>query len=103
MGPSQPESSQLVDISEEKMKLLYDAFTEPEPHYAQMIKADKLHPIEVYPKEENHHPLADLGREGRRASRGKGNKVTVKVVEVRSTITPTSVEVNEGDVVTFAI
>ena len=40
------------------MKLLYDAFTEPEPHYAQMIKADKLHPIEVYPKEENKHPLA---------------------------------------------
>ena len=40
------------------MKLLYDAFTEPEPHYAQIIKADKLHPIEVYPKEENKHPLA---------------------------------------------
>ena len=32
------------------MKLLYDAFTEPEPHYAQIIKADKLHPIEVYPR-----------------------------------------------------
>ena len=58
VGPSQPESSQLVDISEEKMKLLYDAFTEPEPHYAQIIKADKLHPIEVYPKEENKNPLA---------------------------------------------
>ncbi|MBI5464575.1 MAG: Sec-dependent nitrous-oxide reductase, partial [Ignavibacteriales bacterium] len=28
VGPSQPESSQLVDISGEKMKLLYDAFTE---------------------------------------------------------------------------
>ena len=66
VGPSQPESSQLVDITEEKMKLLYDAFTEPEPHYAQIIKADKLKPIEVYPKEENKHPLGDLGRQGRR-------------------------------------
>ena len=66
VGPSQPESSQLVDISDEKMKLLYDAFTEPEPHYAQMIKADKLKPIEVYPKEENKHPLRHLGRQGRR-------------------------------------
>ena len=32
-----------------------------------------------------------------------GNKVIVKVVEVRSTITPTSIEVNEGDEVTVAI
>jgi nitrous-oxide reductase len=102
VGPSQPESSQLVDISEEKMKLIYDAFTEPEPHYAQIIKADKLHPIEFYPKEENHHPLAvwDVNQAG--VTRN-GNKVTVKVVAVRSSFTPTSVEVNEGDIVTIAI
>src|SRR3972149_6663290 len=58
VGPSQPESSQLLDITEEKMKLLYDAFTEPEPHYAQIIKADKIHPIEVYLKEESKHQMA---------------------------------------------
>jgi nitrous-oxide reductase len=102
VGPSQPESSQLVDISEEKMKLIYDAFTEPEPHYAQMIKADKLHPIEVYPKEENKHPLAIWDVKDAGVTR-QGNKVIVKAVEVRSTITPTSVEVNEGDIVTFAL
>ena len=102
VGPSQPESSQLVDISGEKMKLLYDAFTEPEPHYAQIIKADKLHPIEIYPKEENKHPLAIWDVKDAGVTR-QGNKVTVKVVEVRSTITPTSVEVNEGDDVTVAI
>jgi nitrous-oxide reductase len=102
VGPSQPESSQLVDISEEKMKLLYDAFTEPEPHYAQMIKADKIKPIEVYPKEENHHPLAIWDVKDAGVTR-QGNKVTVKAVEVRSTITPTSIEVNEGDIVTVAI
>ncbi|HEX7779548.1 MAG TPA: Sec-dependent nitrous-oxide reductase, partial [Vicinamibacterales bacterium] len=102
VGPSQPESSQLVDITEEKMKLLYDAFTEPEPHYAQIIKADKLHPIEVYPKEENKHPLAvwDVKQAG--VTR-QGNKVTVKMVAVRSTLTPTEFEVQEGDVVTVAI
>jgi nitrous-oxide reductase len=102
VGPSQPESSQLVDISEEKMKLIYDAFTEPEPHYAQMVKADKLHPIEVYPKEENKHPLAVWDVKDAGVTR-QGNKVTVKVVEVRSTITPTAIEVNEGDEVTVAI
>jgi nitrous-oxide reductase len=102
VGPSQPESSQLLDITEEKMKLLYDAFTEPEPHYAQIVKADKIHPIEVYTKEENKHPLAvwDVNQAG--VTR-QGNKVTVKVVAVRSTLTPTSFEVNEGDVVTIAV
>jgi nitrous-oxide reductase len=102
VGPSQPESSQLVDISEEKMKLLYDAFTEPEPHYAQMIKADKLHPIEVYPKEENRHPLAIWDVKDAGVTR-QGNKVIVKVVAVRSSFTPTEIEVNEGDLVTVAV
>ncbi len=102
VGPSQPESSQLIDISEEKMKLLYDAFTEPEPHYAQIVKADKLHPIEVYPKEENHHPLAVWDVKDAGLTR-QGDKVTVKAVLVRSTITPTSVEVKQGDTVTFAL
>jgi nitrous-oxide reductase len=102
VGPSQPESSQLVDITEEKMKLLYDAFTEPEPHYAQIIKADKLHPIEIYPKEENKHPLAIWDVKDAGPVR-QGDKVVVKTVVVRSTITPTSVEVKQGDTVTFAI
>ena len=102
VGPSQPESSQLVDITEEKMKLLYDAFTEPEPHYAQIIKADKLHPIEIYPKEENKHPLAIWDVKDAGPVR-QGDKVVVKTVVVRSTITPTAVEVKQGDTVTFAI
>ena len=102
VGPSQPESSQLVDISEEKMKLLYDAFTEPEPHYAQMIKASTLHPIEVYPKEENHHPLAVWDIKDAGVTRN-GEKVLVKVVEVRTTIYPTAIEVKRGDTVTLAI
>jgi len=102
VGPTQPETEQLIDISEEKMKLLYDGFSDMEPHYAQIIKADKIHPIEVYPKEENKNPLAvwDVNQAG--ATR-QGNRVTVKMVAVRSTFTPTSFEVNEGDVVTVAI
>ena len=102
VGPSQPESSQLVDISEEKMKLLYDAFTEPEPHYAQIIKADKIKPIEVYPKEENKHPLAIWDVKDAAVTR-TGSKVQVKMIAVRSTLTPTDFQVNEGDDVTVAI
>ena len=102
VGPSQPESSQLVDISGEKMKLLYDAFTEPEPHYAQIIRASKLHPIEVYPKEENKHPLAVWDLKDTGVTR-QGNKVTVKAILTRSTITPTSFTVKPGDIVTVAL
>ncbi len=102
VGPSQPESSQLVDIGEEKMKLLYDAFTEPEPHYAQMIHRDKVKPIEVYPKEENKHPLAIWDVKDASVTR-QGNKVLVKMVAVRSTLTPTDFEVREGDEVKIAI
>ena len=84
------------------MKLLYDAFTEPEPHYAQIIKADKVKPIEVYPKEENKHPLAvwDVANAG--VTRN-GKNVTVKMVAVRSTLTPTQFEVTAGDTVTVAV
>ncbi len=102
VGPSQPESSQLIGIEEEKMKLLYDAFTEPEPHYAQMIRATKLHPIEVYPKEENRNPLAIWDVKDAGVSRN-GTNVLAKVVLVRSTITPQLIEVNQGDTVKVAL
>jgi nitrous-oxide reductase len=102
VGPSQPESLQLVDISEEKMKILYDAFTEPEPHYAQMIKADKIKPIEVYLKDENKNPLATWDVKDAGVTR-KGNEVLAKVVLVRSTITPTVIEVEQGDTVKVAL
>jgi nitrous-oxide reductase len=102
VGPSQPESSQLIDLLGEKMKVLYDAFTEPEPHYAQIIKADKLKPIEVYPKEENKNPNAIWDINNAKVERS-GNNVTVKMVAVRSTFTPTSFEVNQGDRVTIHV
>ena len=100
VGPSQPESSQLIDITGEKMKLLYDAFTEQEPHYSQVIAAGKLHPIEVYLKEENHNPNAVWDVKDTKIERN-GNHVTVKMTAVRSNFEPNKVEVNLGDLVTI--
>lgn len=100
VGPSQPESSQLIDISGEKMSLLYDAFTEPEPHYAQIIKADKLNPIEVYPKEENKHPKAIWDIKDAKVVRN-GRNVEVYMVAVRTSFDPWKIEVNRGDKVTI--
>jgi nitrous-oxide reductase len=100
VGPSQPESSQLIDITGDKMKLLYDAFTEPEPHYAQACPATLLNPIEVYPIEENKDPLAIFDVKDAGATRS-GNRVDVKMAAVRSTLWPTFIEVNEGDTVSI--
>lgn len=100
VGPSQPESSQLISITGEKMKLLYDAFTEPEPHYAQMIRADKLKPIEVYPKEELKDPNAVWDVKDTAVTR-EGTNVSVKMIAVRSSFEPNKIEVNQGDRVTI--
>ena len=100
VGPSQPEASQLIDIGGEKMSVMMDAFTEPEPHNAQMIKADKLKPIEVYPKEENKDPNAIWDVKDAKVTRN-GKNVDVKMVLVRSSFDPFKIEVNKGDKVTI--
>jgi len=99
VGPSIPESAQLIDIGGDKMKLLYDAFTEPEPHYAVIIKADKLNPIEVYKKDDPAWPASPNAiwtpEEARIERRGK--TVEVWMLSVRSFFTPDVIRVNKGD------
>jgi nitrous-oxide reductase len=49
VGPLLPQNFQLVDLDAAKPQLIYDMpLPLGEPHNAQMIKADKLKPIEVY-------------------------------------------------------
>jgi nitrous-oxide reductase len=96
VGPSQPESSQLININGEKMEMVYEAYTEPEPHFAQILKVDAIDPIEVYPKAENHHPNAvwslDEGTSWR-----EGDTVHAKIVAVRSRFGPERIEAKVGD------
>src|SRR5688572_7936898 len=102
VGPSQPESSQLIDITGQKMSMLYESFTEPEPHFAQILKADKIAPIEVYPKAENHNPNAAWTAEQTSIKRA-GNKVDVKMMSIRSRFVPDKLEVRVGDEVTLHV
>ncbi len=99
VGPSQPESSQLIDISGDKMKLLYDAFTEPEPHYAQAIEVAKLKPIEIYTQAENKDPYAIWDVKDASVTR-QGDRVHVKMAAVRSSMWPNNFKVKKGDTVT---
>jgi nitrous-oxide reductase len=101
VGPSIPESAQLIDITGDKMKLLYDAFTEPEPHYAVIIKADKLDPVEVYKKDDPawpKNPNAIWTAEEARVER-RGNTVEVWMMAVRSFFAPDVIRVKKGDTV----
>jgi nitrous-oxide reductase len=100
VGPSQPESSQLIDITGDKMAMIYEAFTEPEPHFAQILKADKIKPIEVYPKAENTSAYAVWAPQDAGVTRN-GNKVEVKMMAIRSRFVPDRIEVNAGDDVTI--
>jgi nitrous-oxide reductase len=102
VGPTHPEAAQLIDIRGPKMELLYDFPTYLEPHYAQMIKADRIKTFTVYPLEENDDRYAIKRAEDARIER-KGKRVDVFVVAVRSHFTPDVVNVAAGDTVYFHV
>lgn len=104
VGPLLPQNFQLIDIGQPgaTMPLLYDMpIGIGEPHYAQIIKADKLEPWEVYPEigwnpaTQSPDPNATLAGEER--IERDGNNVEVWMTAVRSHFTPEHVEINQGD------
>jgi nitrous-oxide reductase len=102
VGPTHPEAAQLIDLRGPKMQLLYDFPTYLEPHYAQMIKAEKLKPFTVYPLDQNRHKSKITRAEDARVER-RGNRVDVYMLAVRTHFTPDIIRVNEGDDVYFHV
>jgi nitrous-oxide reductase len=102
VGPMEPKSLQLIDISGPNMKLLYDAFTDPETHFAQIIPANKLKLTEVYQKAENKNPKAIWDPKDAKIVRN-GKNVEVYMSAVMSNFAPNTIEVNECDKVTMYI
>ncbi|MBL8588584.1 MAG: Sec-dependent nitrous-oxide reductase [Methylobacteriaceae bacterium] len=107
VGPLHPQNHQLIDISGDKMELLYDMpLPLGEPHYATSIAADKLKPLVRYgygtdSRTGKRH--ANSVRPGSEKIVREPGKVTVFGTAIRSHFTPEIVEVNEGDEVTFHI
>jgi nitrous-oxide reductase len=102
VGPSHPESMQLIDLRGDKMEIIQSAPVNPEPHYAQLIKADKIKTISVYDKDDKN-PYAVYNQEDTRIER-KGNEVHVYGIAMRSKFIfdakakrPDVIEVNKGD------
>ena len=102
VGPSQPESSQLIDISGDKMRMVAEAYTEPEPHFAQILKVSEIQPIEVYPRAENKDPNAVWDKEQTDVTRS-GSDLTAKVIAVRSRFVPDKIEGKVGDTLTVHV
>ncbi|MEZ4768060.1 MAG: Sec-dependent nitrous-oxide reductase [Caldilineales bacterium] len=108
VGPLLPQNEQLIDISGPEMKVIYDMpMGIGEPHYAQMIKADKIHAINAYP-ETGWDPLTWQKSEfatlpGEERIERNGNEVEVFMTSVRSHLTPDRVEVKQGDHVIWHI
>jgi len=111
VGPLLPQNFQLLDISQQgtHMPVIYDMpLGIGEPHYAQIIKADKLNPWWVYPEigwdphtqsVDPWAPRAKMERVERKGDR----EVEVFMTAMRSHFTPEHVTVKQGDTVKWRI
>jgi nitrous-oxide reductase len=108
VGPLLPQNFQLIDLTGAKMQLLYDMpIPLGEPHYAQIIKADKLKVDDIYkpvgfdPAAGAKDPFTVEG--GKERVERKPDGVHVYMTAIRSHFTPDTVKVKEGDTVHFHI
>jgi nitrous-oxide reductase len=113
VGPLLPQNLQLLDIREGKtMRPLFDMpLGMGEPHYAQIIRTDKLQPLDAYPQEDDRvgwDPIVwDYHPHGTQAGQERierdGTTVNVFGTVWRSRITPDVLEVNQGETVVWHI
>lgn len=105
IGPLMPQNFQLVDISKtgDQMKVLYDMpIGMAEPHYAQIIKADKLQAWQVYPEvgwnpeTMSVDPNAIASEEEARVERN-GKNVEIWMSVLRSHFAPERIDIQKGD------
>lgn len=110
VGPLHPQNHQLIDISGDKMVLLYDMpIPLGEPHYVAAIQASKLKPAIRYKSGTNSRTdkkskwKTRAGREKivRNCDDAGKCRVDVYGTTIRSHITPETIEVTEGDTVSI--
>jgi nitrous-oxide reductase len=109
-GPLLPQNLQLIDISPEvgNMTLLYDMpLTAGEPHYAQIMRADRLDAWEVYPEAGWNSATQSVDpnavTQGTEGITREGTTVTIRQTAIRSHFTPEHVEIQAGDHVVWTV
>jgi nitrous-oxide reductase len=110
VGPLLPQNFQLLDISQpgSVMPVLYDMpIGVGEPHYGQIIKADKLKAFETYPQVGWDPATMAMSEHavqpGSERIERDGNNVEIWMSAIRSHFTPERVELKAGDNVTWHI
>ncbi|MBM3999353.1 MAG: Sec-dependent nitrous-oxide reductase [Planctomycetes bacterium] len=107
-GPLLPQNLQLLDTSRpgDRFPVIYDMpLGNAEPHYAQIMKADKLKTWEVYP-DVGWDPLSQVKSETapmKGAIRRNGDAVEVDMIAIRSHFEPEHVQVRQGQKVKWTI
>ena len=108
VGPLLPQNLQLIDLTGDEMKVIYDMpMGLGEPHYAQIIKADKINAWEQYPEigwdpgTQAVDPKAPVA--GQERIERNGNTVEIFMTATRSHYNPENIEIREGDHVIWHI
>ncbi len=103
VGPLLPQNFQLVDLEGAggQMELLYDMpLPLGEPHYAQIIKADKIKSLQVYPPgtdAETMEKAVNAVEGGKERIERTADGVHIHMSAVRSHFTPDIIRVKKGD------
>lgn len=104
VGPLLPQNEQLIDITGSTMQLLYDMpLGLGEPHYAEMIPAEKIKPLPFYKKGTNQVTnrrdsyAIDNEQQARIVRQADG--VHVYMSAIRSHYVPDQIVVRQGEVV----
>ena len=106
VGPLHHENDQLIDISGEKMELIHDGPTFPEPHDAVIVRKDLIHPNKIQTRKQARFKLYDEWAKADGIDLMKDNKIIRKGKNVRVYMTSlapnfgmTEIKVKAGDTV----
>jgi len=103
LGPTHPVNLELIDLDSRPLRTLSSMpLGNSEPHYAQIIKTDKLRPIKVYPPGTDPGTMAKstfATAAGQERIKRAGSVVDIYATVMRSHITPGQITVTQGDTV----